>query len=106
MNERGERSGRKVPWWRRRRTALGAVGVIVLGIFVYRLAPELAGFGTTLRRLRNGDPWWLAAGLVLEALSLSGYVMLFRIVFSGDNVRIGWGASYEITLAGTVATKL
>jgi uncharacterized protein (TIRG00374 family) len=106
MTDSGERSSHKTPWWRRRRTLLGALGVILLGAFVYELAPQLAGFSATLRRLRHGDPWWLAAGLVLEVLSLGGYVMLFRIVFSCHNVRIGWRASYEITLAGTVATKL
>jgi uncharacterized protein (TIRG00374 family) len=85
---------------------LGALGVILVGIFIYQLAPQLAGFSATLHRLRNANPWWLAGGLVLEALSLGGYVMLFRAVFSCHNVRIGWRASYEITLAGTVATKL
>jgi uncharacterized protein (TIRG00374 family) len=106
MTDSVERSRPTTPWWRRRRTLLGALGVILLGVFVYELAPQLAGFSATLHRLRRGDPWWLAAGLVLEALSLAGYVTLFRTVFSCHGVRIGWRASYEITLAGTVATKL
>ena len=45
-------------------------------------------------------------GVVLEALSLGGYVALFRTVFSCHGVRIGWQASYQITMAGVVATKL
>ena len=45
-------------------------------------------------------------GAVLEALSLAGYVALFRTVFSCHGVRIGWKASYQITMAGVVASKL
>ena len=46
------------------------------------------------------------ARVVLEALSLGGYVALFRTVFSCHGARIGWKASYQITMAGVVATKL
>ena len=46
------------------------------------------------------------ARVVLEALSLGGYVELFRTVFSCHGMRIGWAASYQITMAGAVATKL
>lgn len=106
MSQRAHQERAGAPWWRRRRTLLGAIGVIVLGALLYRLAPQFAGIESTLRRLRHGDPLWLALGIPLEALSLGGYVMLFRGVFSGGDVRIGWWASYEITLAGTVATKL
>ena len=43
---------------------------------------------------------------MLEAVSLGGYVALFRTVFSCQGVRIGWRASYQITMAGVVASKL
>jgi uncharacterized protein (TIRG00374 family) len=85
---------------------LAAAFVVVIGGFLYRIAPQLAGFGGTLRRLRHGDPGWLVLSLFLEALSLGGYVVLFRGVFSCHGVHIGWRASSEITLAGTIATKL
>jgi uncharacterized protein (TIRG00374 family) len=62
--------------------------------------------GGTLDRLRRGNKSWLLLGIALEAASLGGYVAAFRAVFSCHEVRIGWRASYEITLAGTVATKL
>jgi putative heme transporter len=91
---------------RHRRSLAAAVGLLLAVGFVYFVVPKLIGLGATVRRLRGGDPKWLAFGAVLEALSLGGYVALFRTVFSCHGVRIGWKASYQITMAGVVATKL
>jgi uncharacterized protein (TIRG00374 family) len=44
--------------------------------------------------------------VAVESVSLAGYIALFRAVLSGQETRIGWRASYEITLAGVVATKI
>src|SRR5205807_1272634 len=41
-----------------------------------------------------------------EALSLGSYILLFRTVFSCHGVRIGWKESYDINMAGVVASKL
>jgi uncharacterized protein (TIRG00374 family) len=81
------------------------VAVLAFG-FVYYVVPRLAGLGPTLKLLRRGDVWWLALGVVLEALSLLGGVVLFRGVFSRPGNRVGWRASYQITMAGTAATKV
>ena len=70
------------------------------------MLPRLVGIGPTLRRLRGGDIWWLALGVVLEALSIFGEIALFHGVFARPENRISWGVSYRITLAGTAATKL
>jgi len=82
------------------------VGIGAIGGFIQFVVPQLSALGPTLHRLRAGDPKWLGFGVVLEALSLGGYVALFRTVFSCHGVRIGWKASYQITMAGVVATKL
>ena len=77
--------------------------------FLYFVLPNLAGVGKTLDQIEGGDVWWLAAGVVLELLSFAGYVVLFRSVFVRDPLppeRIGWLESYEITMAGLVATRL
>jgi uncharacterized membrane protein YbhN (UPF0104 family) len=77
--------------------------------FLYFVLPNLAGVGKTLDKIEGGDVWWLAAGMVLEGLSFAGYVVLFRSVFVRDPLppeRIGWLESYEITMAGVVATRL
>jgi putative heme transporter len=91
---------------RHRRAVTAVVGVAAVAGFIQFVLPQLSALGPTLHRLRAGDPKWLALGVVLEALSLGGYIALFRTVFSCHGVRIGWAASYQITMAGVVATKL
>jgi putative heme transporter len=80
---------------------------ILSGIgFLYFVLPKLAGVGTTLDRIERGDKWWIAVGALLEVLSFGGYVVLFRSLFVRDNGRIGWRESYQITMAGLLATRL
>jgi putative heme transporter len=83
-----------------------AIGLGVLVAFVFAVLPQIAGFGSTLKRLKHGNKAWLIAGLGLESLSLGGYMMLFRLLFTYEGVRIDWKASYAITMAGTVASKV
>lgn len=92
---------------RRHRRAL-AVGVTAaaIGAFVVFVLPQIEGLSGTLTRLRDADPAWIGFGLVLEAISLAGYGLLFRTVFSCHPVRIGWREALDITFAGTVASKL
>lgn len=94
------------PLRRHRRALLTVLGAVVLAGFVYYVIPHIAGLGSTLRRLRAGDPWWLALGVLLEAISIAGELALFRGVFTRLGNGVGWRISYEITMAGGVATKL
>jgi uncharacterized protein (TIRG00374 family) len=73
---------------------------------LYFLLPKLAGLNQTWGQLRRGDPLWLALGVVLEAMSLGGYVALFGTVFGRGMARIDWRASIEIPLAGIAAIRL
>ncbi len=82
------------------------MGVAAIAGFIHYVLPQISALGPTLHRLRAGDPKWLGFGIVLEAVSIGGYVVLFRTVFSCDGARVGWKASYQITMAGVVATKL
>lgn len=83
-----------------------ALAVAVALAFVYYVLPRIAGLGPTLKRLRDGDIWWLGLGVVLEAVSYAGQTVLLHGVFRRSDDRIGWRASFEIVLAGTAATKL
>jgi uncharacterized protein (TIRG00374 family) len=91
---------------RHRRTAVAVLGVILVVGFFYYVVPQIAGLGPTLSRLRGGDLWWLALGVVLESISIGAEVGLFNAVFSRPTNRIGWRTSAEVTLAGSAATKL
>ena len=93
-------------WRRHRRAVSGVVVALVIFGFVYYVVPRIAGLGPTLKLLRRGDILWLALGVVLEAVSLLGEVVLFRGVFGRSGNRVGWSASSQITMAGTAATKV
>jgi putative heme transporter len=101
----GEEEMPRVLLTRRQVIAFGVFVLLVVG-FLYFVLPKLAGVGTAVHHLEGGDKWWIAIGVVLELLSFAGYVVLFRAVFVRGHARIGWRESYEITMAGLVATRL
>jgi uncharacterized membrane protein YbhN (UPF0104 family) len=105
-----DRSGHteEMPRIRLTRRSLVASIVFVVSVvaFLYFVLPKLLGLRDTWNRLQHGNVWWLALAAVLEGLSFLGYVMLFRGVFVRGKSRIGWRASYEITMAGLAATRL
>jgi putative heme transporter len=92
-----------------RRRVIAAVLFVLLAVgFFYYVLPQISGVGSTVHRIEGGDGWWIAVGVVLEALSFAAYVVLFQAVFvrDGETGRIGWRESYQITMAGVVATRL
>ena len=90
-----------------RRQVIASGLFVLIGVgFLYFVLPKLTGLGKTVHRIERGDTWWIAIGVVLEVLSFAGYVVLFRAVFVRGQRRIGWSESYEITMAGLVATRL
>jgi uncharacterized membrane protein YbhN (UPF0104 family) len=90
----------------RRSLVVSIIFVVSVVAFLYFVLPKLLGLRDTWNRLQHGNAWWLALGAVLEGLSFLGYVVLFRGVFIRGKSRIGWRASYEITMAGLAATRL
>jgi uncharacterized protein (TIRG00374 family) len=80
--------------------------VITAICFLYFVLPQIAGLQDTWNRLDEGEPGWIAMCLVFEILSFGGYVWLFRTVFVRGGSRIDMKASYQITMAGLVATRL
>jgi uncharacterized protein (TIRG00374 family) len=89
-----------------RRVGWIALSVAVLAAVLAFLPGHVDELREELTRIERGDPWWLALGAALEVVSFGGYVLLFRAVFSDEERPIGWGASYQITMAGVVATRL
>ncbi len=80
--------------------------VVSVAAFLYFVLPKLLGLRETWNRIQHGNGWWLGVAALLEVLSFLGYIALFRGVFVRGDSRIGWRASYEITMAGLAATRL
>jgi len=106
--EVAEQSREEMPRVRftRRRLLLFIAFVVSSIAFLYLVLPKLLGLEDTWNRIRGGNGWWLALGALLEMCSFLGYVALFRAVFVRGESQIGWGVSYEITMAGLAATRL
>jgi uncharacterized protein (TIRG00374 family) len=90
----------------RKRIIIGVVFVAAALGGLYFLLPKVAGLDQTWGKLRQGDPWWLALGAVLEFMSVAGYAVLFRTVFGRDVPRVDWRTSIQIPLAGIAAIRL
>jgi uncharacterized protein (TIRG00374 family) len=90
----------------RQRMLLFGLFVVSAIAFLYFVLPRVAGLGKTWDRIQMGDPAWLAAAFLLECLSFAGYIVLFRAVFTRGETRIEWRESYQITMAGVLATRL
>jgi uncharacterized protein (TIRG00374 family) len=75
---------------------------------LYFLLPKLAGLRDTWHRIENGSPYWMIVALVFAIGMFGGYVAMFRGVFlrAEGGERIGWRASYQITLAGLAASRI
>jgi putative heme transporter len=90
----------------RRQIVASALFVLCSVAFLYFVLPKLAGLEKTVHRIEEGDTWWIAVGVLFEVLSFAGYVILFQTVFVRGQSRIDWRESYQITMAGVVATRL
>ena len=85
-----------------------AFGLFVVSslAFLYFVLPKLLRLQETWNRLQGGNVWWLALAAAFTVGSFAAYVWLFRAVFVRGDARIGWGVSYQITMAGLAATRL
>jgi uncharacterized membrane protein YbhN (UPF0104 family) len=68
--------------------------------------PRLSGLEDTWERLSSGDPLWLCAAVLLEVAAYAAYVFTFHRLFAEPGSRIGWRESYDISLAGVVASRV
>jgi uncharacterized membrane protein YbhN (UPF0104 family) len=88
-----------------RRLAIPAV--LAAGVaFVLIAGGHAHAFVADVGRGLRVAPGWAALALVLECLSLAGYVALLALVAGRATSRIGGRESAQITLAGAAATRL
>lgn len=91
---------------RHRRGVYWALGGGFVAVVVTFASAHIHDVEDVLQRLAGGDPLWLFAAGVLEAVSFAGYMVLTRTVYRPRAPVIGWAASVEMTLAGVVATRI
>jgi uncharacterized protein (TIRG00374 family) len=82
------------------------VAVVLLFIAIYVLVPRLFDLQDAIDKVGEGDPVWIAVGLVCCVAMFAAYVALFRGVVGQDVIHLEWGESYQITMAGLAATRL
>jgi putative heme transporter len=95
-----------VPVFTTRRMVQTGIVVVVLLVAIYFLVPKLAGIGDSVSRLGDADPLWIAIAIVFSIASYATYIALFKAVVGGDELRLTWGETYEINMAGVAATLL
>jgi uncharacterized protein (TIRG00374 family) len=80
--------------------------VILLVVAIYVLFPRVVGLEGALDRIGDGNPLWIALGIVFNLAAFAAYVALFRGVIGENVVHLRWNESYQITMAGLAATRL
>src|SRR6266852_6074849 len=104
--------GAKSWWWRSwfpfvvKPLRRGIVIFVVLLIIEYLVVPELVGASKDLYLLGQVNAAWLAAGLVLEGLSLFCYGLLTQAVLPPGSVNPGLSRLFRIDLAAAAVAHV
>ena len=105
----------RLRWWRRWRTWLpfvikplrrGILLIIIALVVEYLVVPELVGASKDLYLLGRVDAFWLAAGLVLEGLSLFCYGLLTQAVLPPGSFNPGLSRLFRIDLAAAAVAHV
>ena len=80
------------------------IAIVAVGA-IYFAFPQIVGVEDGIKRIGQGDPWWIALAFAFSLLMFASYVALFRGVI-GAEVTLRWRESYEITMASLAATRL
>lgn len=95
-----------MPIFTTRRIVQTVLLVLFLLGAIYFLFPKLVGLGDALSRLDDADPLWIGIAVVLNIAAYATYIALFKAVVGGDALRLTWGETYEINMAGVAGTLL
>jgi uncharacterized protein (TIRG00374 family) len=96
----------EMPIFTTRRLVQTVVVVFLLLGAIYFLFPKLIGLGDALGKLDDADPLWIAIAIGFNVVAYATYVALFKAVVGGDALRLTWGETYEINMAGVAGTLL
>jgi uncharacterized protein (TIRG00374 family) len=96
----------EMPIFTTRRIIQTVVVVLLLLGGIYFLFPKVVGLGNALDRLDDADPLWIGIAIGFNVVAYATYIALFKAVVGGDALRLTWGETYEINMAGVAATLL
>jgi uncharacterized membrane protein YbhN (UPF0104 family) len=85
---------------------VGLLVALAAAVVFTALPGAYAAISDGIAQIPHADLRWVALAIMLEAVSFLGHIVLFRAVFVDDNARVGYAASYEITMAGHAATRV
>jgi uncharacterized membrane protein YbhN (UPF0104 family) len=98
--------GYELPLFTPRRIAQTLLVVVAVLIGVYFLFPRLVGLGDALGKLGDAEPGWIVVAIGFNVVAIATYIALFKAVVGGEELRLTWGETYEINMAGVAATLL
>jgi uncharacterized membrane protein YbhN (UPF0104 family) len=96
----------EMPIFTTRRIIQTVVVVLLLLGGIYFLFPKVVGLGNALDKLDDADPVWIGIAIGFNVVAYATYIALFKAVVGGDALRLTWGETYEINMAGVAATLL
>jgi uncharacterized membrane protein YbhN (UPF0104 family) len=96
----------ELPLFTPRRVVQTVLVVLIVLVGIYFLFPKLAGLGDSLSKLGEAEPGWIALAIGFNVIAIATYIALFKAVVGGDALRLTWGETYEINMAGVAATLL
>jgi uncharacterized protein (TIRG00374 family) len=95
-----------LPIFTTKRLLQTGVVVVVLLVSIYFVFPKVVGLHDSLAKLGEADPVWIGVAIVFSILSYATYIALFKAVVGGEVLKLTWGETYEINMAGVAATLL
>src|SRR6201990_2822759 len=78
---------------------IAGLGVLLAAVLATALPGAYGAVKDGIAQIPDAKLEWIALAIGLEALSFLGHIVLFRAVFVDGDARVGYGASYEITMA-------
>ncbi|HVX32287.1 MAG TPA: lysylphosphatidylglycerol synthase transmembrane domain-containing protein [Solirubrobacterales bacterium] len=96
----------ELPIFTTKRMLQTGAAVLVLLVAIYFLFPKLVGLGDAVGRLGEAEPIWIAVAIAFSVASYATYIALFKSVVGGEDLRLTWGETYQINMAGVAATLL
>jgi uncharacterized protein (TIRG00374 family) len=88
-----------------KRIAQTGLLVLALVVGIYVLLPKILEDQDASAKLADAKPAWIAVAVGFAGAMFGAYVALFRGVV-GEQVKLRWKDSYDITMAGLAATRL